>query len=88
MASYRLEWKPSVHNDFRKIGGPEIPRIIERAEQLAQNPHPADSKKLKDAHDSYRIRIGDYRLIYQIDKREKIVLIQTVRHRKDAYRKR
>lgn len=88
MGSYKLEWKPSVHNDFKKINKYQISKILQKAQELSHNPYPPGFKKLKDSSESYRIRVGDYRLIYQVDKKEKIITVQMVRHRKDIYQKR
>lgn len=88
MASDKLQWKPSVEGDFKKIDRRYIRRIIERAEALSEDPRPHDSKKLKDAEETYRVRIGGYRILYQIEGKQRAVLILTVRHRKDAYRRR
>jgi mRNA interferase RelE/StbE len=54
-------------------------------EGLAQNPRPPDCKKLKDMDDLYRVRVGDYRIIYQVKDEEVLVLVVRVAHRKDAY---
>jgi mRNA interferase RelE/StbE len=61
-------------------------RIVEAVNRLADNPQPNGSKKLKDSEDSYRIRVGDYRVIYELLGEIRIVFIQRVRHRKDVYR--
>jgi mRNA interferase RelE/StbE len=53
---------------------------------LAGDPRPHGCKKLRAKHDQYRIRIGDYRVIYEIDDKTVTVLIVRISHRKDAYR--
>lgn len=87
MGLYRINPKGSVEHDLRKIHRQYIPKILEAIEGLAENPFPPQSKKLKDSESSYRLRIGDYRVIYQVDTQEMTVDIYCVRHRKDAYRK-
>ncbi len=67
MDNYKLSWKPSVEKDLKRINKSFIPRIIREAERLCLDPHPADSKKLRDTQGTYRKRIGDYRIIYQVD---------------------
>ncbi len=86
MASYRIEYKTSVFQDFKKIDRQFASRIFKKIESLALNPHPHDCKKLVNTEKTFRIRIGDYRAVYQIDEKEKIIVIQYVRHRKDVYR--
>ena len=86
MAAYNLCWKESVHKDLRSLPASIIPKIIKKAESLLANPIPGDSKKLRDTEHSYRVRVGDYRIIYQVNSSDKEVLVCRVRHRKDAYK--
>ncbi len=87
MASYEIQWKHSAEKDLRGIDRQYIPRIIEAIESLSDNPFPPQHCKLHGSESSYRIRIGDYRVIYQVDSEKKLVVVYHVRHRKDAYRK-
>ncbi|MEK6645977.1 MAG: type II toxin-antitoxin system RelE/ParE family toxin [Candidatus Firestonebacteria bacterium] len=82
MASFKVEWKNSAEHDIRNIDRQYISKILNVIETLSENPFPIQSKKLRDSESSYRIRIGDYRVIYQIDTKEKIVTIYHIRHRK------
>lgn len=84
--AYSIELKKSVERDIRKIPKKEIKRIVEAIERLAEEPRPSGSRKIKTTERTYRIRSGDYMVIYQIDEAEKTVLITHIRHRKDAYR--
>jgi len=86
MAAYNLCWKESVHKDLRRLPASIIPKIIKKVESLPANPIPVDSKKLRDTEHSYRVRVGDYRIIYQVNSSDKEVLVCRVRHRKDAYK--
>jgi mRNA interferase RelE/StbE len=63
-------------------------RIERRIRQLADNPRPPGSKKLKDMLEHYRIRQGDYRIVYTVEDEIRIVAIIHVGHRKDVYRRR
>lgn len=87
MASYEIQWKHSAEKDLRGIDKQYIPRILETVETLSNNPFPSQHRKLHGSESSYRIRIGDYRIIYQVDSENKLIVIYHVRHRKDAYRK-
>jgi mRNA interferase RelE/StbE len=87
MENYELVWKKSAEKDLKKIDSQYIPQIIRKAENLSSDPFPENSRKIQGAETSYRIRIGDYRIIYQVDSGRRIVIIFHVRHRKDAYRK-
>jgi mRNA interferase RelE/StbE len=86
MASFKLQWRASTKKDLRKLPRQEIPRIIASAEALAGDPFPHGHEKLSGAEHTYRIRIGDYRILYDVNVAAQIVDIQRVRHRKDAYR--
>ncbi len=87
MVSYKSVWKGSSEHDLRKIDRQYISRILKAIESLADDPFPVQSRKLKDSESSYRLRIGDYRVIYQVDSQSKILTIYHVRHRKDAYKR-
>lgn len=86
MASFRVEFAASVRKDFRNIPKQDVARILKRIEALAENPRPPDSKKLS-GDDAMRIRVGVYRIIYEVRNDLLIILILKVGHRKDAYRK-
>ena len=87
MDLFRIDWKSSSENDLRKIDRKYITKILIAVESLSDNPFPKQSKKLKDSKATYRYRVGDYRIIYQVNLQNKIVTIYHVRHRKDAYKK-
>ncbi|NUN63255.1 type II toxin-antitoxin system RelE/ParE family toxin [Pseudanabaena biceps] len=60
-------------------------RAIIALRSLAQDPRPSGVKKLKGYEDTYRVRVGDYRIIYKIQDSELVILLLSVGHRKDAY---
>jgi len=73
--------------DLRSIEPKQIPEIISSIEFLADNPFPSQCRKLQGTDRSYRIRVGAYRVIYEVDTKAQIVIIYYVRHRREAYRK-
>jgi mRNA interferase RelE/StbE len=87
MASYSLQWRKSTRKDLRRIPREAVSRIIVQAQKLADEPSPHGSEKLTGSERTYRIRIGDYRVVYELLRDAKIVEIQRVRHRKEVYRK-
>ncbi len=87
MASFKIEFAISVRKDFRHIPKQDAVRILKRIEGLADAPRPPDSKKLS-GNDAMRIRVGVYRIIYEIRDDVLVVLILRVGHRKDVYRRR
>lgn len=86
MASFSLEWRSSTRKDLRKLPSHEIARILTEVESLADEPFPHGTEKLAGSDHTYRIRIGDYRVVYEVLTLSKLVVIQRVRHRKDVYR--
>jgi mRNA interferase RelE/StbE len=87
MGSYEIRWKRSAERDLRNIDPQQVPRITKAVESLVDNPFPSQHRKLRGSERDYRIRVGDYRAIYQVDIKTKIVIIYHVCHRKEAYRK-
>lgn len=87
MDSFKIDIKRSFEKDINRLDRKLIPRIVEAIENLSQNPFSEQTKKLKGAESTYRLRIGDYRLLYQVDLKDKRIIIYYVRHRKDAYKK-
>ena len=61
------------------------PELKKKIDTLASNPIPEDSKKLKGKRDLYRIRVGDYRIVYTIENRKLVVLIIKIGHRREIY---
>ena len=88
MDYYKIIWKGSTEKDFRKIDKKYIKKIIETAESFAANPFPEGVRKLSGTESIFRVRIGPYRVVYQVFERIKMVVIHYIRHRKDAYKKR
>ncbi len=86
MASYKLVVKPSVEKDLRSLPKPLVARALEQIEQLKGNPFPRQSIKLAGAEQLYRLRIGDYRIIYGVEVAARVITIHYVRHRRDGYR--
>ena len=86
MESYRIEFTRSAEKDLRKIDRSRIAAILRRIEQLESNPRPEGCKKLAGADRTYRIRVGDYRVVYEVEDDVLLVLVIRVAHRKDVYR--
>ena len=87
MDYYKIVWKSTAEKDIRRIDRQFIPIILKKIEELSEHPLPLNYRKLSGVSASYRIRIGDYRVIYQVDEIMKAIIVIYVRHRKDAYRK-
>lgn len=87
MDSYEIHWKGSAERELRRIDPQQISRIIQAVDALTNDPFPRGCRKLRGAERAYRIRVGDYRVIYQVDVKAKVVTIYHVRHRGKAYRR-
>ena len=85
MASYKIELSKRVRKDFRKIPEHDANRILSEIKALAEEPLPSSSKKLK-GEELFRIRIGNYRVIYSIQDEKMIVFVVKGGHRKDVYK--
>ena len=86
MASFDLQWRTSTRKDLRSIPREDVARIIAAVATLADEPLPHGSQKLTGSARSYRIRVGDYRVVYELLRDASVIEIQRVRHRKDVYR--
>ena len=84
--TFRVEWKKSTRKDLRKLPANTEERIVEIVENLAENPFPYGVEKLSGSQHAYRIRLGDYGVVYEVVVELKLIEIQRVRHRKDVYK--
>ncbi len=80
MAKYKIAFKKSVAKDLRKITNPDIKRILGRIDELADDPRGPGCTKLS-AQERYRVRVGFYRIIYEVQDAELVVQIVKVGHR-------
>jgi mRNA interferase RelE/StbE len=85
MVSYRIDYAKGVDKDFRKIPVKFADRIAASIDKLAANPRPPSCVKLVGFDSEYRIRVGDYRIIYQINDNVLVILVLEIGHRKDIY---
>lgn len=84
MESYRIVIKKSAAKEIERIAKNDRIRIIEKIKSLSLNPHPTGSKKLS-GQEKYRMRQGNYRILYQIIDDELIINVVKVGHRQDVY---
>lgn len=85
MASYKIVIKKSVAKDFKTIPKKDVQRILSAIEQLADDPRPPQSKKLS-GQERFRIRQGNYRILYTIEDNQLVVCVVKVGNRRDVYR--
>lgn len=83
---YSIRFVESAARSLKKLpAGPRV-RIAARIEALADNPYPPGTRKMAGEERAYRIRIGDYRVVYDVLEDAIVVLVLRIGHRKDVYR--
>lgn len=82
---YRLRLKRSAERELRSLPGADLKRIVKRISQLAGQPRPLGCEKLS-GQPAYRIRQGDYRVLYTVDDKQRLVQIVKIGHRREVYR--
>jgi len=85
MARYNLRVKASVSGDLRRIPTRDVRRIVQRIGSLGDDPRPPGCEKLS-GQERYRIRVGTYRILYEILDTDGTVVVVKVGHRRDVYR--
>lgn len=83
---YDIIIKPSAEKSFAKLPSIQQRKIFSAIELLATNPRPSGVKKLKSSSELYRIRVGDYRVIYSIENDVLIINVVKIGHRSEIYR--
>ena len=84
--NYLLEYKSSVKKELRKLSQADRTAVVHKIELLKTEPRPEGSAKLKGSRDLFRIRHGDYRVIYQIKKTILLIIIIRIGHRREIYK--
>lgn len=85
MAEYSITFARSARRELEALDSSIILRILSKIESLAVHPRPHGSRKLSGEKRLWRIRIGDYRVIYSVLDKERQIDITAVRHRREAY---
>jgi len=86
MADYALTFARSARKELEALDAALVNRLFPKIEALAKEPRPSGCIKLAGEENLWRIRVGEYRVVYAIDNKKKVVDIIAVRHRRDAYR--
>lgn len=87
MAEYRLSIKRTASKELQVVSDKEtLAKLIEKIKSLAVDPRPQWSEKLAGRSDLYRVRQGNYRVVYSVDDHDRLVDIVKVGHRRDVYR--
>ena len=86
--TYRVEVAPAALRQLRKLDPPARRRIQAAIELLADQPRPSGAKKLVGSEGEWRVRTGDYRIVYEVHDDVLVVLVVAVGHRRDIYERR
>jgi|WetSurMetagenome_2_1015567.scaffolds.fasta_scaffold55617_3 mRNA interferase RelE/StbE len=81
-----IEFKTSVEKDLRKIASQQAKIILTAIKRLEAFPEKGDIKKLSNAVDTYRMRVGNYRVIFKVDFKSRIITVYYIRHRQFDYK--
>jgi len=88
VVTYSLEYTPAASRQLAKLDKGAQARLKPKIKILSENPRPHGARKLQGFDNIYRIRVGDYRILYEIDDNILLVLIVEVGHRGGVYRRR
>ena len=83
---YEIYLERAAQQDLKRLSAKHFYRIISSIKTLADDPRPESCRKLSASRNDWRIRVGDYRIVYEIDDKQKIVNVMRIRHRREAYR--
>ncbi len=86
MEPFKIQFKRSAQKDLKKLEKILIQRILNNIELLSDDPTPRNSKNLKGVENIYRIRVAKYRIVYEINQGQMVIIIYYIRHRDDVYR--
>ena len=86
MSQYAITFARSARKELEALSRPLVARLLSRIEVLGRDPRPSGCRKLVGQGNLWRIRVGDYRVIYETDDGRRTVDISAIRHRSDAYR--
>jgi len=85
VSNYSVEVKPRARKELEALPDNLLARVVQKLDSLGHSPQPAGCKKLKGYKDQWRIRVGDWRVVYIIDDAAKLVSITRIAHRREVY---
>lgn len=86
MANYSIEVSATAEKQLRKLSQKDQISVLKRIQELSREPRPNHSRKLRGLDNIYRVRVGNYRVLYSIENKHLIIIILKVGHRRDVYR--
>jgi mRNA interferase RelE/StbE len=85
--SYTIEFRPSARRDLKSLSGETLLRVARKIDSLADNPRPPGAEELSGRENAYRVRVGHYRILYEMRDEVPLIAVVRVRHRREAYRR-
>jgi mRNA interferase RelE/StbE len=85
VSNYSVEVKPSARKELEALPDNVLARVLRKIDSLRSTPRPAGCKKLKGYKDQWRVRVGDWRVVYIIDEAAKLISITRIAHRREVY---
>jgi mRNA interferase RelE/StbE len=85
VSNYSVEVKPPARKELEALPNNMLARVIQKIESLGEAPRPAGCKKLKGYKDQWRVRVGDWRMVYIIDDAAKLIRVTRIAHRREVY---
>jgi mRNA interferase RelE/StbE len=85
VGKYTVELKPPAQKELEALSNDMLARVIRRLDSLGDVPRPPGCKKLKGYEDQWRIRVGDWRVVYIIDDAARLVSVTRIAHRREVY---
>jgi mRNA interferase RelE/StbE len=83
---YTVVFATSALRDLERLPAQIVQRVLNAIRELGDNPRPSGCRKIVGSESTYRIRVGEYRVVYDVDDQRRLVLVTRIRHRKDVYR--
>jgi mRNA interferase RelE/StbE len=83
---YEIILERRAERDLRQLAADIFQRVIAAIKALADNPRPPNCRNLTGSDNDWRVRVGDYRVLYEIDDENQMVRVMRIRHRREAYR--
>ena len=83
---YEIYLERAAERDLKRLATDEFNQIIRKIKGLAVEPRPSGCRKIIGSKNDWRIRVGHYRVIYEVDDKERVVRVFRVKHRKEVYR--